>query len=60
MRATAEGLAKGAVNATMGSIGDGVEDAASSLSGKVSSKLTDTALGKEVVDPIYDEAFKKD
>jgi hypothetical protein len=52
MRATAEGLAKGAVNATMGSIGDGVEDAASSLSGKVTSKLTDTALGKEV--------FKKD
>jgi hypothetical protein len=59
-RATAEGLAKGAVNAAVGAVSDGVEDAASSLSGKAATKVTETALGKEVVDPILDEAFKKD
>jgi hypothetical protein len=59
-QATAEGLAKGAVNAAMGAVSDGVEDAASSLSGKAATKVTETALGKEVVEPLFDEAFKKD
>ncbi|NLK69167.1 MAG: hypothetical protein GX283_08390 [Clostridiaceae bacterium] len=43
-RATAEGLVKGAVNATMGAVSDGVEDASTSLSGKSATKLTETAL----------------
>jgi len=59
-RAAAEGLVKGAANATIGAVSDGVEDAATSLSGKVATKVTETALGKEVVEPICDEAFKKD
>ncbi len=59
-RAAAEGLAKGAVNAATGAVSDGVEDAATSLSGKAATKVTETALGKEVVEPLSDEAFKKD
>ena len=59
-RAAAEGLAKGAVNAATGAVSDGVEDAATSLSGKAATKVTETALGKEVVEPLFDEAFKKD
>ena len=59
-RAAAEGLVKGAVNAATGAVSDGVEDAATSLSGKAATKVTETALGKEVVEPLSDEAFKKD
>ena len=59
-RAAAEGLVKGAVNAATGAVSDGVEDAATSLSGKAATKVTETALGKEVVEPLFDEAFKKD
>lgn len=59
-QATAEGLLKGAANATIGAVSDGVEDAATSLSGKVATKVTEAALGKEVAEPVYDEAFKKD
>jgi hypothetical protein len=48
------------VNAATGAVSDGVEDAATSLSGKAATKVTETALGKEVVEPLSDEAFKKD
>ena len=59
-RAAAKGLVQGAGNAAIGAASDGVEDATSSLSGKVANKLTETAFGKEVAEPLYDEAFKED
>lgn len=59
-RATAEGLIKGAGNATIGAVSDGVEDAATTLGGKVATKVTETGFSKEVAEPLYDEAFKKD
>ena len=60
-RAAAEGLLKGAGNATMGAVSDAAGDAVTG--GKVSDaavKIVETGLNKEVVDPLYDEAFKKD
>jgi len=59
-RAAAEGLVKGAGNATIGAVSDAVGDAAKSTSGKVATKIAETAFGKEVAEPLYDEAFKKD
>ncbi len=59
-RATAEGLIKGAGNATIGAVSDGVEDAAITSKDKAVVKVIEAALGKEVADPTYDKMFKDD
>ncbi|MDD3852145.1 MAG: hypothetical protein PHD40_00645 [Syntrophomonadaceae bacterium] len=60
-RATAEGLVKGAGNAAIGAISDAAGDAVKGgQASEAATKITETAFGKEVVEPLYDEAFKKD